>query len=220
MASSLEELKKNSERNFVLLRLRVINCSNDDNELIDGLVHLVTGFIQDQKNNISQELKALEAKIDLDKGEECRRDHLQEDEIYFLESLEDLLYELGLLALHKKIEISTKKALMFVDSNATSHNTFKHDQFKKRTKDLGVTTLNIDGYHVANEIRLIGNSIKHSSIVSEELAEIPNSTWTKGKQLENLKEAYDRLAPEGTRFIKKYIEALTMQVDRIFPKQL
>ena len=116
-----------------------------------------------------------------------------------------LAHELSIVALYKEIEIKASllfkeympskypKKLYFDDENID-------DKFKIDLKD-------IPEYDSFNELRLINNSIKHSGYVNNKLSIKFKERWgNEGDELNDLKEAYDRLKPEVITFFNNLFD--------------
>ncbi len=115
-----------------------------------------------------------------------------------------LAHELSIVALYKEIE--TKASLLF-KKNMTSKYPKKFYLDKKNIKaNFKIDLEDIPEYDSFNELRLINNSIKHYGYVNNDLS-INFKRWgNEGDELNDLKEAYERLKPEVITFFNKLFD--------------
>ncbi|MDD1607293.1 MAG: class I tRNA ligase family protein, partial [Methylococcaceae bacterium] len=166
-------------------------------------------------NEIEQQLKSPNFDIN-----NCINDQYYSlyDEKDFLNEVETLTYELAILALYKKIEITTKTSIK-VFPNVSDAQLKKLSDIKElkeylNKRDIDITL--IKNYKAMDEIRLINNSIKHDDCISHDLArEFWHEQQGKNFTLENLKESYTRLAPLCLNYMMKFIETIIQKKDSI-----
>lgn len=113
---------------------------------------------------------------------------------------------MGVVALYKKIELTTKRAVTLAFSDISQAQLFKIKALKDALKKKGVNLEALPSYPVMDEIRCINNDIKHSGVVGKELSAYDG--WTEGQPLVNLDAAYNRLAPLASSYINELIDAL------------
>lgn len=81
---------------------------------------------------------------------------------------------------------------------------FKFKELKKSLKDKNIDLEAIVNFHAMNELRCLNNSIKHSNMVNNELAEYEG--WEENERLKNLTSAYIRLSPLCNKYLQTLIE--------------
>lgn len=64
---------------------------------------------------------------------------------------------------------------------------------------LGLDLNTLKGYASFDELRLINNGIKHSGLVSDDLAKYPN--WKKGAKIVGFDESYQRVKNDVREFV-------------------
>jgi hypothetical protein len=131
------------------------------------------------------------------------------DDLYFYEQMEELSYEMTIIAFYKTIEITIKNMLkcseIFTEEEVKE---FYKAKIMKCKIDKNICKIEeLDGYAAYNELRLINNCIKHSGIITEELSSNYH-IWKVGEKLKNLDEVYLRLKED----VYKYINSLKNEI--------
>lgn len=196
-------LQKSSLTN---LRLQILQ--NFDYEEIDRLISGFASYTRQEHKRIenhAEKIRQIPSNDDFDAGFE---EMMLDDEHWFLDEVEKLTHELAVVALYKKIEITTKRAVSFAfpPPKIKQDSLYKIKELKKSLKGQGVDIESLPNYKAMDETRCINNDIKHNGIVGKELAEY--SGWTKGDKLKDIDKAYTRLAPLCACYIKELVDAL------------
>lgn len=212
--------KKHSENinGFKRLQLESLtHLGKEIDHLIEHIIHAQTI----ESNEISQQYHELDYDDEL--SEDNKHD-IQENLIDQVEALKDvvnLTYELAIIALYKKVEITTKKAIKILDPNIEQKNLYRIDFLKQQLKNQGINIATFTNYKAMNELRILNNCIKHSGLVNNELAEY--NGWIEGKSLNHIEKiersngdvdirklndiqsAYERLNPLCQDYLKVLI---------------
>ena len=114
-------------------------------------------------------------------------------EVEFQHSFLELSAELLIVGLYKQCEIYNKKLVTVLCSEKSKH---EIDKLCKLNKNLRF-------YHAINELRLVNNCVKHSGMVSNELA-TTYSGWVKETALGYLLPTYERLISDVRRYMKEH----------------
>ncbi len=172
-------------------------------EDIEAFRDAVRVISRSKEKSLGEELGMLLAgQSEPEPDSEMYRNHL-EDALDFLGDITYLSSELCILALHKKLEITTRKILLRFYPNLKADDLYKIDYLKKHLP-FDITALK--EYSSADELRCISNAIKHDGRTTKQLAKFPG--WIQGQALANLDGAYNRLAP----LVKNYITNLCHEV--------
>ncbi|MBB3277409.1 hypothetical protein [Pseudoxanthomonas sp. OG2] len=196
-----------AKHDFVALRLRFLK--QDDFEQIDHLVAAVGSYVSRAKAELADKHASLAADAELDQSLQGFEEMLIDDEVGFYEELKPLASELSIVALYKRIEILTKRAVTTAHPSINPAQLFKFNQLKAALLATGLDLQTVSNYVAADETRALNNCVKHSGKVSEELAAYPG--WTLGEPLGDLERAYVRLAPLCLDYINDLIEKLIEQ---------
>jgi hypothetical protein len=164
-----------------------------DHEIIDQLVHGVSIYTAQEHKNLANRAKDIQAELPQESIDKDWLVELLSDDHYFLDEAQKLSHELAIVALYKKIEITTKRAVVAAYPDIPSKSLFKINELKKELKKKGVDIKSLPHYKAMDETRCLNNDIKHNGVVGKELSEYPS--WKKGNVLSNLDVAYRRLAP-------------------------
>lgn len=211
--------KRHSENINQFKRLQ-LECLTNLGEEIDHLIEHIIHAQTIESNEISQQY----LELDYDDLSEDNKYDIQENLIDQAEALKDvvnLTYELTIIALYKKVEITTKKAIKILYPNIEQKNLYRIDFLKQQLKNHGIDIVTFTNYKAMNELRLLNNCIKHSGLVNNELAEY--NGWIEGKslnyiektekpdgdvdirKLNDIQSAYERLNPLCQNYLKVLI---------------
>jgi hypothetical protein len=174
-----------------------------DREVIDRFRDGLSAYVINREKEIGEQYdKESQAGAAYDFKQQSDHSFL-EDEASFLGEIVELVDELAIIALYKKIELTRKRILkrFFPALNERKLSCF--DYIKN---ELPFDITKIDGADGVNEIRLINNSIKHQGKVSKELANYQG--WVEGRELKGLGEAYKKLAPKSEQYIASLVDAI------------
>lgn len=102
-----------------LLQLDVLMNFGDE---IDRLIESMTLFRENESKELQKQYQNLDNETELDEDQKW---YIQEniiDEDDSLKEIEELSYELAIIALYKKIEITTKRAIKIIYSDVDQKN--------------------------------------------------------------------------------------------------
>lgn len=126
-----------------------------------------------------------------------------EDEFFSLDEVQQLGYELCIVALYKQVELHTKQV---VKRNFPSVDEKALFNFAKLKAALPFKIGKLKNYAAVNELRLINNAIKHEGRVSKELAKY-YPIWKAGEKLDGLEFALNRLSPLLQKYVEEFVTA-------------
>lgn len=126
-----------------------------------------------------------------------------EDEFFSLDEVQQLGYELCIVALYKQVELHTKQV---VKRNFPSVDEKALFNFAKLKAALPFKIGKLKNYAAVNELRLINNAIKHEGRVSKELAKY-YPVWKAGEKLDGLEFALNRLSPLLQKYVEEFVTA-------------
>jgi hypothetical protein len=195
---AFEKLRAESKSGLALRKIRLAFLKEFDWGHIRKLGDVISSYLQHPPEKRMEQYHG-NLDPDLDQA-------LYEEEIVYGKQLTRLSDELAVIALYRKLEIDTKKALKIVFPQE-SPKTFSYWRDLKRflvTQGIDITLL--PEYSVVNELRLINNCLKHSGVVDKELGAIDG--WNQGKDLEGLGEHLYRLAEGTEQYMSALIDAL------------
>lgn len=189
---------------FTLLRLQMLK--DFDLDVIDQLVHGVSRYAAQEHKNLANRAKDIQAEPPQEGIDKDWLVELLGDDHYFLDEAQKLSQELAIVALYKKIEITTKRALVVAYPAIPSRSLFKIEGLKKELGKKGVQIESLPHYSAMDETRCLNNDIKHNGAAGKELAAY--SGWKKGEALNNLDAAYIRLAPLCSLYMGELVGVL------------
>ena len=135
---------------------------------------------------------------------------LYEEESVYGEELADLTSELAIVALYKKLEIDTKRAIKIVFPEQSDRDLFKWETLKNFLRGQGIDIENFSKYSEVDELRIINNCIKHSGIVDGNLSKF--GEWKKGEHVTSLDRHFHRLALAAERYMADLTNALSSKL--------
>lgn len=175
---------------------------------VNNFIKVMSTYYSDEYKKLSDELaefeKEYESALKLNNGYVFFTESIK-SEFYSLDEEKKLMYELAILALYKKIEITSKQFIRDYLVDNTELKTMPKIQ-SHLLKSYGVDIQTLQNYAAMNEIRLINNAIKHDGCINPQLA---NNEWNtknsianywagkKGQELtlQDLEQRYTQLAP-------------------------
>lgn len=179
--------------------------------MVDQLICAVSSFVAQEHQKLSAGAEAIQSQPDEDGVDKEWLIEMLGDDHYFLDEAKKLSHELAIVALYKKVEISTKRAIRFAYPDVDEKSLFKIGKVKKTLKEHGIDITALQNYAGMNETRCINNTIKHSGIVGKELADYPG--WKEGTPLTGLDSAYNRLAPCCSLYMDELVGEIIKQVN-------
>jgi len=189
---------------LTLLRLGLLKVC--DYEAIDRLLAGIASHVAGEHAALAETAKAIQSQPADAEFDREFEEMMLGDERVFLGELQELSAELAIVALYKKIEISTKQAVVLALPNIAPDKLFQIKELKKALKAEGINISSLPNFRAMDELRCINNSVKHSGVVSSELSAYPG--WKMGQRLSNLESAYRRLAPLATSYVSELVGAL------------
>ncbi len=192
------------------LRLNVLKSIDLDE--VENFVREFNSCIAGVQKRLRDETVTLgPAPDDNDEDKFWRQERLADD-LFELEEILKLSWELAIVAVYKKIEIKSKRAIVvaYPDASTEEHKLFNIKKMKEYLAAKGVLIETLPNYRAMDELRCLNNSIKHGGVVNNELAKY--SGWTDGANLANIDQAYQRLAPLGLKYIQELIGAIIANI--------
>ncbi len=175
---------------------------NEINRLIDS----ITRYNAKESKELQQQYQSLEHESSLSEDDKWSIQEDLIDQNAELEEVEELVYELAIIALYKKIEIIIKRAIKIVYPQIDQKKLFYFNILKKELKNKNIEIEAFTNYQAMNELRCLNNCIKHSHIVNHELANYVG--WQKDKRLSGLQTAFIRLNPLCQQYLDETIQIL------------
>jgi hypothetical protein len=194
----------NTESNLTLLRLQVLK--DFDNEVIDRLIGDACRSIASEQNALLSQAETIQANTLHSGVDTAWLLELLDDDRSLVDEVHKMVYELVIVALYKKIEITTRRAIQTACLDIPSKHLADAKKLKKHLNDNGINIKLLLHYSAMDEVRCLSHDIKHGSIVSSKLAAYLN--WKKGESLEGLDVAYARLAPFCSSYLQELIDSL------------
>lgn len=215
MEKSTDDFNKMLCSQLQVARLKMLKYF--DNEVIDRLLNSIDNYTDQQTKKISNEYQEIQLKPPHEETDKEFHLGMLDDENFFLDEVKKLSYELAIIALYKKLEITTKRVVKAAYSDISEKKLSKLsniENLEKYLEDKGINIKSFKCYNAINEVRLLNNTIKHSGIVGGQLAAY--SGWNEGDSLENydIKTAYLRLAPLCFRYIEELIDNILQKLPK------
>jgi len=132
------------------------------------------------------------------------------DDLYELDLVSGLTDQLSIVALYRVVELYISKILVRRFGVSAVRKAYRIDTLEAFLKSKGVDLKAISHFKSIDELRLLNNAVKHSGVVSAELAK-HYPRWKKGNKLEHLDKAYERLHPKVSKYILRFAEAVKLK---------
>lgn len=197
---NLEKYKSNRSKH--VKQLQVIFAADYDEEVISQMYIFGQNVAKQQYSELEKRAESIQNDNQLSEDEKSSFIDYLTDENHENNQTVELISEMQIVALFKSAEIAIKKMMkysgLFTEKELKSAYMFtKLTEAAKNKLALDINTLN--GYAAFDELRLINNAIKHSGLVSDDLAKYPN--WKKGAKIGAFHESYQRLYQDVRKFV-------------------
>ena len=189
---------------LTLLRLNTLkSCDYED---IDRLLGGLSSYITKEHSALAAEAKRIQsAPASPDFDAELAEMELG-DERSFLDEVDSLAGEMAIVALYKKVEISSKRAIKLALPQVDAKSLFQFKELKKALAPVGIKVHKLPSYQALDELRCLNNAVKHSGNVSAELAR--HKGWKLKAPLVQLEPVYRRLAPKAASYVSELVGEL------------
>lgn len=187
-------------------RLRLQMLKDFENDAIDRLIDGVTLFTARESANLAshaEKIQTGELQHGIDKTWILA---LLEDDRCLLDEIDDMIHELAIVGLHKKIEMTTRRAVQAVYPDLPENLLFDAKKLRKHLKEEGIDIKSLPHHAAIDEVRCLSRDIQRGSMASAKLATYPG--WTKDEPLQDINHAYARLAPQCTHYVQELIDNL------------
>lgn len=197
---NFNEYKKDSGKR--LKQLQVSLSADYDEEVISQMYVFGQNAAKQQYSELEKRAKKIENDNQLSNDEMILLIDCLSDENHENKQTVELISEMQIVALFKSAEIAIKKMMkysgLFTDKEL--RNAYMFTKLTEAVKNkLGLDLNTLNGYAAFDELRLINNGIKHSGLVSDDLAKYPN--WRKGAKIGAFHENYQRLYQDVRKFV-------------------
>lgn len=190
--------------NLTLIRLHMLKeCGH---EVVDEFLHGISTYVTQEDSKLKKQVRDIQEQPSQEGVDKDWLEYILSEDHYFLDEAKKLSHELAIVALYKKIEITTKHAVEAAYPDVSPKSLFKIKDLKKALENKGIELVSLQHYSAMDETRCLNNDIKHEGKVGKELSQYPN--WKKGELLLNLDAAYSRLAPLCSLYMNELIDAI------------
>jgi len=114
-----------------LLQLKILTTYTGAGDEINRLIDSITTYSIKESKELQEQYQSLEHESSLSENEKWFIQESLIDQNAELEEVEELAYELAIIALYKKIEITTKRAIKIVYPDINPQKLFKFKELKK-----------------------------------------------------------------------------------------
>lgn len=191
-------LPKKHSKNINGFKRLQLECLTNLGEEIDHLIEHIIHAQTIESNEISQQYRELDYDDELSEDNKYDIQENLIDQVEALKAVANLAYELAIIALYKKVEITTKKAIKILYPDIEQKDLYKIDFLKEQLKNKEMDIATFTNYKAMNELRLLNNCIKHSGLVDKKLAKY--NGWIEGKPLNHIEKTEK---PDGDVDIRK-----------------
>ncbi len=189
--------------NIVKLKLQLI--ARFDDEPIVRFRDLVSQSINQDLDLLAKEVKKARGKPKVSDIEKQMLGSFQEDEVNFLEEVQDLADSLSISALYSKLEITVKHMCEIAILGVNRRNLFRFDKLADSLRGAGIDITTLVGYDRVDELRCLNNAIKHAGLAGPELTQYG---WTVGDPINGITASYPQLQKACTDFVGSLRDAL------------
>lgn len=162
-------------------------------ETLDRFQKDIKQFVQTRKEEIRTEAKKFNENDFRDQFDYTMYQDYLGDEDSIAEEIGELADQLIIVALYRKVELTTKRLLKYADPALYGKKLSYIEEVKKQLKKKGTSYDKIKASQAIDELRCLNNAIKHEGIVNEKLS---------GEELSDLGKAYERLSKDVPVYLK------------------
>lgn len=194
----------NRETNSIMLRLQMLR--DFDSDVMGQLVSDISRTTAREHKDLVCQAEAIQADplhTGIDKA--WLLDLLNDDR-RILDEMHHMIRELAIVALYKKVEITTQRAVGAAYPDIPPKHLSDAKKLKKHLNEKGLNIKLLPHYAAMDEVRCLSHDIKCGGIISAKLAVYPS--WKKGETITDLDGIYDRLAPLCSSYLQELIDIL------------
>lgn len=133
--------------------------------------------------------------------------NLASDEYWSLEH-QNALAEMKIIYLFKTVEITMKSLIHTAYPEVNTKDFFQWDSMTSYFKNIGIKISDFDGYLEVTQLRKVNNSIKHNSVINEDVSKISEFSGQSQYEYDNIESFYKRIKPKIQTFIAKLGDAI------------
>lgn len=189
-------------RNIVILKLKRIAF---DDQLIVRFRDLVFDSVSRDLDLLAKNVKKARGKRKVSDIENQMLASGQEDEVNFLEEVDDLVESLSILALYSMLEIRVKYMCGIAIPGVNRRKLSEFNKLADSLRRAGIDITTLVGYDGFDELRLWNNAIKHAGQAGPELTKYG---WTVGDSTKAIAASYPRFQEACTDFVESLRDAL------------
>jgi len=123
--------------------------------------------------------------------------------------------EMKVVCLYKEFEILLKEIISISFPDTKEKDLFKWNKVDTILKSKGILVTDIINNKIINELRLVNNNIKHSSVMGEEISKVNIAEFVGDETFtyESLSDFYDRVRNQPVRFLEYLVKQI---IDYLF----
>ncbi|HAS8533364.1 TPA: hypothetical protein I7745_20905 [Vibrio vulnificus] len=122
------------------------------------------------------------------------------------------LLEMRIVHLYKSYELLLKSILKTLDVDTSQVRNI--NDIKVKFSDYGVDLVNVESYRASHELRLVNNSIKHSTLISDQVkAELPAFSNVSVFEYSALSQFFEQTKPLLVNHVSQLIDSLKLALD-------
>jgi|GEM_PF-2297050 len=178
---------------FNSLEKKLVNIKKD----INNLQNKISNYIDDNEGVPTSEDREIMVEI-MD---------LNSDEYWTIEHL-NVLSEMKIVYLFKSLEITMKSLIQSAYPNVNTKEFYQWESMMNYFKSIDIIVSCFDGYIEAIELRKVNNSIKHNSIINEDIKKINEFVSETEFTYKNINLFYKRIYPKIKIFTKQLGQAI------------
>ncbi|MGR8941679.1 MAG: hypothetical protein ACU83P_08840, partial [Gammaproteobacteria bacterium] len=143
----------NRESNSVLLRLQMLK--DFDSDVIDRLMHDISRYTVGAYKDIASQAENIRAETLPTEVDKAWLLELLDDDRSLIDEVYKMSYKLAIVALYKKIEVTTKRAVETVYTDIPSKHFFEVKKLKRHLQEKGIDIRLLPHFDALDEVRCL-----------------------------------------------------------------
>lgn len=186
-----------------LVKFRIEILTTLDELMMLNLLTSTQVYVSHVSQQNRELAKQLQEDNSLDEYEKSIQFDFLSDDLDIAKEAMSLAEELAFIGLYKTIEIRINKAVRAsgLMSNAKIKGLYIKDTLIKNFAAIGIKLEAVANYKEFCELKLINNAIKHSGVVSPELASLNPAIWIVGHPITDFAKHFKRLLRPNINFL-------------------
>lgn len=186
-----------------LERLQVMLLTHLDENVMMDLLAGSSVYTDHVEKQVHASAQSIEASEELSEEEKQQQLEFLSDDMNYAKEAQELAEELAIIGLYKTLEIRIAKAAkaskLLNDSEIKE--LFKTEKLIEHFSSINIDVTSVLHFNEFKELKLLNNCLKHSGNVSQSLADVNPTVWSKDQTITDFSKHFLRLLHPNIIFL-------------------